>query len=325
MGKIRIGCTLFSIGSLYIRGEMSFGDCVRTAAELGAEGYEIVATQMIPSYPFVSDEFIGEVERLSRAYGIRPICYAANMDRGMRADRDLTDDEMLAAAVRDVKNAHLLGCSIMREQYMMPPAAFVRLEPYAAAYGVKVGIEIHNPETPSTPAVQKYLAAYREHGTKNLGFVMDCGSFATRPNKPHWDKALAEGAKPELLEMAKQLRYDDVPLDEAVKRLTEAGANAPVFEALQGMYGFVQFRKRADLEGLKKIIPYIFEFHGKCHYVSEDLHEASIPYEEILPVIQASDFEGFIMTEYEGETDAVEMTRRHIAMEKKILAGIAKE
>ncbi|HRV99358.1 MAG TPA: hypothetical protein P5201_12245, partial [Aminobacteriaceae bacterium] len=102
-------------------------------------------------------------------------------------------------------------------------------------------------------------------------------------------------------------------------KLAQAGANGAVMAAAAGMYGFVQFRKSADLEGLRDIIPYSFEFHGKCHYVGEDLVEASIPYERIVPVIAASDFEGYIMTEFEneGDYDEVEMTRRNIAMVKK--------
>lgn len=116
---------------------------------------------------------------------------------------------------------------------------------------------------------------------------------------------------------------DGVPQDEAVRKLAEAGATGPAFAALQGMYGFVQFRKdcKAELEGLKEIMPYCFHMHGKCHYVSEDLKEASIPYNEIMPVIQNSDFDGYIVTEYEDHNsgNAEIMTRRHVAMMKKLL------
>ena len=72
---------------------------------------------------------------------------------------------------------------------------------------------------------------------------------------------------------------------------------------------------------LKRILPYCFEMHGKCHYVDENLHEVSIPYEEIIPVVAASDYDGFIVTEYEDEGgyDAIEQTTRHVAMVKKLL------
>lgn len=323
MSNIKLGITLYCFTNEYCTGKFTLEDCIRKAKEIGCEGYEIVATQMIPSYPYVSDEFLGEIKAMSQYYDIETVCYSANMDRGMRGDRNLTEDEMLQMAINDVKSANRLGCKVMREQFLLSPDALVKLAPYAEAYDVKVGIEIHNPETPNTPIMREYLEKIQASGSRYIGFVPDFGLFATAPNKPHWDEALAAGVPLEILEMAKQMRLDDVPLDEAVKKLGEAGATGPAFAALQGMYGFVQFRKdcKAEIEGLKEIMPYCFHMHGKFHYVSEDLREASIPYNEIMPVIAASDYEGYIVSEYEDHVSgqAEEMTRRHVAMMKKLL------
>lgn len=322
MSKIKLGISLYSFTREYCRNEMTLEDCIRTAKEFGANGYEIVATQMVPSYPYVSDQFLGEIRAMSAYYDIDPICYSANMDRGMRGDRHLNEAEMLQMAINDVKSANKMGCNIMREQYLLSPAAMAKLAPYAEAYDVKVGIEIHNPETPNTPVMLEYLEVFQKTGSKNLGFVPDFGLFATRPNKPMWDDALAAGAPLEILELAKEMRLSEVPKEEAMKRLAEVGATGPAFGVLQGMYGFVQFRQdcNAELEGLKEIMPYCFHMHGKCHYITEDLKEASIPYHEIIPVIKDSDFDGFIVTEYEDHASgrALEMTRRHLAMMTKL-------
>jgi len=321
MGKIKLGVSLYCFTNEYIKGIYSFEDCVRIASELGAEGYEIVATQMIPSYPYVSDEFLGQVQHCKEKYGIAPVCYAANMDRGMLYDRDLTQDEMLARCINDIKSARKLGCRIIRQQYLFSPENMKRVAPYAEEYGVKIGIEIHNPETPSTPIVREYLRVFQEVGSEYLGFVVDLGCFATKPNKPHWDQALKNGAPLELLELAAKLRYEGVPMEEARQLLIDAGANEAVFSAFYGMYGFVTFYKEPDLKGLKEIMPYCIHFHGKFHYLDEQNREASIPYEEILPVIKESDFEGYIMSEYEDHLSgrALEMTRRHLEMERAIL------
>lgn len=88
---------------------MTFEDCVRTAKELGAEGIEIVATQMIPSYPIVDDKFLGNLKALCSYIDIEPVSYGANCDRGLRFDRNLTGDEMVAMAVQDIKNANRMG------------------------------------------------------------------------------------------------------------------------------------------------------------------------------------------------------------------------
>lgn len=321
MSNIKLGVTLYCFTDEYAKGIFSLEDCIRTAAEMGAEGYEIVATQMIPSYPYISDKFLGEIKAMSAAYGIDPICYAANTDRGMRVDRDLTEAEMLASTINDLKSAYKLGCKVMRVQYLLSPTAMGKLAPYAEEYGIKVGVEIHNPETPSTPIMQEYLEVFEKTGSNYLGFIPDFGSFATKPNKPHWDHAIENGAPIELLEMAAKLRFDDIPMKEASEVLLKAGANDAVMTAFSGMYGFVTFYNKPDLEGLKRIIPYCHHFHGKFHYLNDDLEEVSIPYDQILSVIRNSDFEGYIMSEYEDHVSgrAVEMTKKHLMMERKIL------
>ncbi len=323
MSDIKIGITLYCFTQEYCRGEMTLEDCIRKAKEIGAEGYEIVATQMVPSYPYISDKFLGEIKAMSEYYDIRPICYSANMDRGMRGDRDLTEDEMLQMAINDVKSANKMGCRVMREQFLLSPSAMARLAPYAEAYDVKVGIEIHNPETPYTPIMREYFNTFRKTGSTYLGFVPDFGLFATKPNKPQWDEALRAGVPIKILEMARDMRYEGVPQEEAMVKLKDAGANAQAFAAAQGMYGFVQFKKdcKKELDGLKEIMPYCHHMHGKFHYLSEDLVEASIPYDEILPVIKESDYKGFIVSEYEDHNSgrAIEMTTRHMQMMKNVL------
>jgi hypothetical protein len=214
----------------------------------------------------------------------------------MLRDRDLTEDEMVARAITDIISANKLGCTVMREQYLLSPNGLKRIAPYAEAYNVKVGIEIHNPDSPITQPILDYVKVIEETGSKYIGFVPDFGCFATAPNKPYWDRALAAGAPLEALEKMAQLRYDEVPQEEAMKIMMPTMQKYPVlFSTISAMYGFVQFRKscKAELEGLKKIIPYCFEMHGKFHYVDENLHEPAIPYEEIIPVVAATDYEGY--------------------------------
>ncbi|MCI6018979.1 MAG: sugar phosphate isomerase/epimerase [Clostridiales bacterium] len=325
MSNIKLGATLFCYGTEYARFQYDFEECVKQAALAGATGYEIVGTQMLPSYPNVSDEFLGLVQSLKEKYGIGPVGYGANNDRGMRPDRDLTDDEMLADTIIDLKAANKLGCKVMRSQYMLSPEAFERLAPYAELYDVKVGIEIHNPETPCSPSMQKYLEVIKRTGSKYLGFVPDFGCFAVRPNKPHWDKALAAGVKEEHLEMVAGMRRNGVPQEEAVQKVMAAGANPAIMPALAGMYGFVQFRPESELpklfEELKEILPYSFEMHGKFHYLDENCHESSIPYDEIFAFLKDSDFDGYIISEYEDELycGGTEFTKRHLEMGRRLL------
>jgi sugar phosphate isomerase/epimerase len=321
MSKIKLGVTLYSFSTEYCKGEMTLEDCVRTAKNLGAEGFEIVATQMIPSYPYISDEFLGEFTAICREYDMEPICYGANCDKGLRGDRSLSDDELLAMAVNDIKNAHKMGCKVVREQYLIGAKNLVRLAPYAEEYGVKVGIEIHNPDTPITPMAREFLDEIKASGSKYIGFVPDFGCFATKPNKPNWDEAVRNGANVKLLEMARDMKYEEVPYAEAQKKLEAAGGTQVEARCMQDMYGFMKFQKdiTKELEGLKEIIPYCFHMHGKYHYMFENLEESAIPYKDILDVVKSSDYEGYIVSEYEeyNSNHSIEMLRRHLAMMKK--------
>lgn len=325
MSNLKLGATLFCYGTEYARYQYDFEECVKQAKLAGAEGYEIVATQMIPSYPNVSDEFLGLVNDLKAKYGIGPVSYAANNDKGMRNDRNLTDDEMLADAIIDLKSAHKLGCHVMRVQYMMSPEAFGRLAPYAELFDVKCGIEIHNPETPNSPVMQEYLKVIKKTGSKYLGFVPDFGFLSVQPNKPHWIKALKAGVKEEHLKLAEKLRREGVSQEEATKQVMAAGANPAIMPAIAGMWGFVQFHDASALpellQELKDILPYSFECHCKFHYLDENFHEASIPYNEIFPLLKESDFDGYLVCEYEDELycGGTEYTKRMFKMEQKLL------
>lgn len=321
MGKIKLGISLYCFTKEYATGEFTFEDCVKTAKELGAAGYEIVASQMIPSYPNVDVEFLEQVKQCTDKYGISPICYGANMDCGMIKGRDLSIDEMVERCIIDIKSAAKLGCKIIRQQYLLSPEGLRRIEPYARLYGVKVGIEMHNPETPSSANMLEYINVIKETKSSYIGLIPDFGCFAIKPNKPHWDAAIEAGAEEKHLNMAAQMKYDGVPLKEAIEELRKVNANEAVFGALQGMYGFVTFYNHPDLEGLKRIMPYCIHFHGKFHYLDKENKEVSIPYEDLLPLIQNSDFEGYIMSEYEDHVsgNAVEMTKKHIQLENNIL------
>ena len=323
MSRVKLGVTLYSLSTEYCKGEKTLEDCIRTAKELGAEGFEIVATQMVPSYPFVSDKFLGEFKAICQYYNMEPICYGANMDKGMRGDRVLTDDEMLQFAIRDIRNAHKMGCKVMREQYLIGPQNFARLAPYAEAYGVKVGVEIHNPDNPISPMIMQFREVIDKTGSKYLGFVPDFGCFATKPNKMNWDNAVKAGANVQLLEMARDMLYEGLPEEEAIRKLKEAGGGFLELTVMRDMFGFLQFKKdiSKELEGLKEIIPNCVHMHGKYHYMYENFEEAAIPYKDIMNIIKDSDYEGYIVSEYEeyNSGQSLEMLARHLKMMKKYL------
>ena len=321
MSNVKLGVSLYSYTREYIAGEMTLRDCIAACAALGVDGYEIVGAQMVEGYPFITDAFLDKVKQYQAELGVRPVSYGANTDRGKLPDRDLNEQELLAATRRDIRAANKLGCKVMRAQMMLSPRLLGEIAACAEDYDVKVGIEIHNPETPTTPAMMAYREEIDRRGSTHIGFVVDLGSFADRPNYDSYFGALERGADRDMLDRLVQMRYDDVPMPKAERLLIEAKADGQVMKSFYEMYGFLIFRKEPDLQGLKDIMPHVFHFHGKFHHIQADGRESAIPYETILPVIQQSGFDGYIVTEFEGhlQGNAVEKVGRHIAMERKIL------
>lgn len=320
MSKIQLGVSLFCFTGEYTSGQWSLEDCMAAVAALGAQRFEIVGGQMVRGYPQATDAFVGQFRDLCAKHGVAPLSYGANMDRGMRPDRDLTEDEMLQRSFADIRAARRLGCGYMRVQYVVPAAVLGRLAPYAEDYDVRLGVEIHNPETPSSPTMQRYLEVFERVGSHHLGFVPDFGSFAVRPNKPSMDMALAMGASQRALDYAVQCCYDKVPREQARAGLQRMGAEPAALGAFEDMYAFLTFYRQPDYAGLKAILPWVQYCHGKFHYMHEDLIEASIPYTDLFVLLDGAGYDGFVVSEYEGHGNTMEQMRRQLAMERALLA-----
>ena len=80
---------------------------------------------------------------------------------------------------------------------------------------------------------------------------------------------------------------------------------------------------------LTEYMPYIFHIHAKFYEMLDDGTEYSIPYDKIIPALQAGNYQGFLSSEYEGNrhiqdafpVDSVEQVRRQHAMFERLLAA----
>ena len=55
---IRIGVSLYSLTTPFIHGVLDLEGCLKKVHDMGYKGVEIVAAQMVPEYPFPSDEWL---------------------------------------------------------------------------------------------------------------------------------------------------------------------------------------------------------------------------------------------------------------------------
>ncbi len=324
MSNIKLGVTTHSYVEDWVNDKVTLEDMYRHCAELGVDGIEIVQTSMFPDYPYLSDEYAGKLKRFEREYGVKLIALDGNMDRGKRWDRDLNEQEMLKILIRDLQNASQLEAPVLKSQYLMSPKVMQMAEKYAREYGVILTVEIHNPETPTSPIMTEYYNMMVETGSKYLGFVPDFGMLANRPNKAEFDRAVQNGARREILDFAIELRYNDVSREDGRAEMAKKEANGFEMQMFESMYGYMQFSKVPDYEGLKKILPYCPLMHGKFIDILEDGTESTIPYADVLKVLDEAGYDGYIASEFEGQVkpgrSSFEYVREHIEMERKILA-----
>jgi hypothetical protein len=67
-------------------------------------------------------------------------------------------------------------------------------------------------------------------------------------------------------------------------------------------------------------LPHTCHFHGKFWQMTDDLHEYSIPCEEVLPVLIQAGWDGCMCSEYEGPRALLlasgQLRRRHATMRR---------
>ena len=167
--KIRYGVTLYSYSNEYVNGILSFEEILRTVKAQGYTGIELVASQMVPGYPYPSDEWLAQLKALLEEIGLEPVCWSAYIDMGIRSDRDLTEDEIIQFTVNDLICAKKAGFPMVRTQHAISPKIFRKMIPFCKQLDMKLTIEMHHPHHPEVPVWKELIEIMRGEGKGVLG------------------------------------------------------------------------------------------------------------------------------------------------------------
>lgn len=315
----KLGLTLYSASAEFRAGWYDFDGLLDRVAELGiGPGIEIVASQMIPSYPEVSDEFVATWRAAFDRHGFDASSFGANLDMGRRRDRDMTPDEEFDFSETLFRGAKKLGFPLVRIQSAKPDL-LTRLLPIAEELELVLAYEIHAPMGPNAPEIMKVREVYDKLDSPLLGFVADFSSTM-------------HAMSPTLLRAVTRLGLDDA----AVTRLQEIWAtDAPMRERQEqfieylksrdfdpgrlgsfahlafNMHGHVDPREWAD------IMPQIKHVHAKFYDIDESGQEPAIDYPELVRVFVEGGYRGYWSSEWEGhafaelgEVDPLVLVRR---------------
>jgi hypothetical protein len=325
--QIKRGVSLYSFQEEYFLRTMSVEDCIRVAGEIGARGIELIPEQMIPGFPEVSVEFMENWFSWMERYGTTPVATDLFLDTKLHSGRWLTREEQIASVCRDVDIAVRLGATIVRAIINTPPEVMEEAAPYAEEQGVRLLLEVHAPFHYEHPWILQHLEVMHRTGSPALGLMPDMGTFVERFPRVVSERALRDGAKPELVDLIVKT-YDDHGDTHALMDVVNYRGGGPVdFGLARQATHYIWSEPKAMLEHM----PLIGHIQAKFYEMTEDEVEYSIPYDRIVPVLVEGGFDGYLSSEYEGNrhiqdvhpVDSVEQVRRQHAMFARLLGETA--
>jgi sugar phosphate isomerase/epimerase len=320
---IKRGVSLYSFQEEYFLRTLSLEDCIRVAGEIGARGIEIIPEQSIPGYPHLTDEFVATWFGWMDKYGTTPVATDLFLDTRLHPDRWLSLDEQVASVRRDIDIAVRLGADRIRAIINTPPEVMEAAAPYAEEKGVRLLLEVHAPFHYAHPWIEQHLEVMHRTGSPALGLMPDMGTYVRRFPRVVSERALRDGARPELVDLIVKT-YDDHGDTHALADVVNYRGGGPVdFGLARQATHYIWTEPKALLPHM----PLVGHIQAKFYEMTEDEVEYSIPYDEIVPVLVEGGFDGYLSSEYEGNrhiqdafvVDSVEQVRRQHAMFARLL------
>ena len=320
--NIKRAASLYSFQEEYFLRKLSLEDLLAACQKLDIPGVEIIGEQMIPGYPKVPDSFFDQWQGWMEKYNLTPVCLDQFLYPQKFKSRRMTEDEMVASVIEDIKFANRLGCTVVRVQHSITTNILERVVDTAERLNVSMDVEIHAPFTLEHPFEQELIRTFEKVGSPKLGFVLDLGIFTKRFPRIIRDRWLRMGMQAEIAQYIVDSYHNGqmANVDEGVRAMN--GTQDDIDAA-----NLAKYMVYSDPNQLLPYMNYIHHVHGKFSEMTEDCWDYSIPYEEIIPVLVEAGYSGYISSEYEGNwyiqdafvVDSIEQVRRHQLMLKRLL------
>ena len=203
-----------------------------------------------------------------------------------------------------------------------------RLAPLAEKLGVKMGLEIHAPHHPNHPDVIAFREMYERVGSPMLGFIPDFGATARAVPPSFFDAQRANGVPEDLITLAQEFWVEEgEPYQRRDRYIAAARARGFQDRHIMSLVIIFGLFSRAAPESWAEIMHQVIHIHGKFFDFDENGDEIAVDYARVLPVFVEGGYDGFMSSEYEGhmwtDADGFDKIRRHHAMARRILEGVA--
>lgn len=322
--SIKRAVSLYSYQEEYFLRKMSLEDCIAETAKTGATGIEMLGEQSIVGFPKLTDAFVDQWFGWMDKYKVTPVAHDMFLDYTKKKGHYYTEDEAVESFKKDIRFAHKLGFKVIRVIVNTTPQIMEKVIPFAEDHDIKLGIEVHAPWHINSAWMAKHWEVMEKTGTKHFGFIPDMGGFTQRLPRVQVDRLIRQGADPKIAEYVCQQHEKGIMAEYTiyeVSRMSDRRIDMAVAE-------LSRHNTYVNPLSLVPHIDRIVHIHGKFLEMLEDYTEYSIPYKEIIDVLKANGYNGYIASEYEGnrhiqdlhEVDSVEQVRRHQVMLERLIS-----
>jgi sugar phosphate isomerase/epimerase len=302
----QLGLTLYSASAEFRAGWYDFDGLLDRVADLGiGPGIEIVASQVVPTYPVVSDDFVRTWRAAFDRHGFVASSFGANLDMGRRRDRDMTPDEEFAFSELMFRGAAKLGFPLVRIQ-SAKPELLRHLLPIAEELDLKLAYEIHAPLGPNSEPILRVRDTYAELDSPLLGFVADFSSTMHAMSPTLLRAVQRAGLDDDALARLQAIWATDASMQERQQEFIgylkgrdfDPGRLGAFAHLAFNMHGHVAPQEWAD------IMPQILHVHAKFYDIDENGQEPAIDYPELVRVFVEGGYRGYWSSEWEGHAFA---------------------
>lgn len=301
-----LGLTLYSASAEYRAGWYDFDGLLSRVAELGiGPGIEIVASQVLPTYPKVTDDFARSWHAAFDKHGFTASSFSANLDMGRRRDRDMTPDEEFEFTETLFRGAKKLGFPLVRIQ-SAKPELLRRLLPLAEDLELKLAYEIHAPMGPNSPEIMKVRDVYAELGSPLLGFVADFSSTMHSMSPTLLRAVRRAGLDDEAIQKLQAIWTTDAPMRARQEEFIGYLRGRDFDPARLGSFAHLAFNMHGHVSPTEwaDIMPQIMHVHAKFYDIDEQGNEPAIDYPELVRVFVEGGYRGYWSSEWEGHAFA---------------------
>jgi sugar phosphate isomerase/epimerase len=213
----------------------------------------------------------------------------------------MTLDEEVVFVEEQLESARKLRFKVLRVGSDVKPAVLEKLVPACERTGVTIGIEIHSPETSTTPKVLAFQELFDRLGTPYLGFIPDFGATMIDIPPGFLRSLRRDGVTPELIDLLVRIWHDDTDISEKrptfVQGAIAMGADpATISKMMVGLALFGRGTPRSWLD----MMPHIVHIHGKFYEFDEAGNAAAVPYPELIATLKEAGYQGYMSLEWEG-------------------------